>query len=233
MNNNLILGMALGFVGASSAQAALVLGELQATDINNVPTPINVVNNDLLQTNLGSVLGSAGAWIADGETITDPKGGTGANNVLWLDAGGLLQTDFYLDVSSNTQGYDIEDIRVFTAWDSNRAQAGYNVSYSVIGSADFTLLGTVGSPVDQGGTNNSSDWTFLTRTYDDEGGTIAGLTGVDAIRFDWDFSDGLDPTRGPVFKEIDVIGAVTVPEPSSFLLGVAGMGLMCLRCRRS
>lgn len=207
--------LSICLMAGTSANAATVLGELQQNSGDVLPSSIVAVGDDLLQTNLGSVTGepTTGAVVRDGATGT-ARDGTGTGTGLWLDNGGSLTTTYNLDVSVNTFGYDIEDIRVFTGWDSNRAQVGYELYYSVVGNAGFTLLGTVGSPADQGAANGTADWMFMTRTYDDGGGSISGLTGVDAIRFEWDFSDNNSDstTRGAVFREIDVLGAATIPE---------------------
>ena len=235
MKTHVISTIALGFIGATSAHAATIVGELQTSNGNVLPDPIIAASTDLLQTDFGSVVGAptAGeAILRDGLTGTAREGGS-THPGLWLDVGGALETTYTLDVSTNTLGFDIQDIRVFTGWDSNRAQAGYVISYSTVGDASFTTLGTVASPADQGSANNANDRMFLTRTYDDGGATIAGLTGVDAIRFNWDFSDNTNGgTRGPVVREIDIIGLATVavPEPSSAAL--LGLGAFALVLRR-
>lgn len=226
--------LAICMLSGVVANAALVIGELQASAGDVLPSPITAVSGDLLETSFGSVVGavSSEGILRDGVTGTAREQG-GTMPGLWLDNGGLTNTTYNLDVSVNTFGYDIEDVRVFTGWDSNRAQAGYDIYYSVVGSAAFTLLGTVLSPADQGANNSSADWSFLTRTYDDQGGTIAGLTGVDAIQFQWDFTDNVNGgTRGPVIREIDVLGSSTIPEPATLgLITAFGGGILFIRRR--
>lgn len=239
MKKNMIIAMALGLI-ATSAQATLVVGELQSTSgATTLPGPITAVSGDLLESSFASVVGGATdpadeAILRDGVTGgARDQGGTMAG--LWLDTGAALQTTYTLDTSlpANALGYAIEDVRVFTGWDSNRAQAGYVLSYSLVGSADFVTIGTVLSPADQGANNSSADWSFMTRTYDDLGGLIAGdITGVDAIRFDWDFTDNANGgSRGPVVREIDVIG-YAIPEPATLgMVAVFGGGILFIRCR--
>lgn len=203
----LLYALSIYLMVGVTANAATVLGELQQNSGDVLPSPIVAVGDDLLQTALDSVTGepATGAVVRDGATGTAREGG-GTGTSLWIDDGGSTSTVYNLDVSVNTSGYDIREIRVFTGWDSNRAQAGYELYYSVVGDTNFTLLGTVLSPADQGAANSSADRMFMTRTYDDGGGTIAGLTGVDAIRFEWDFTDNVNGgTRGPVVREIDIL----------------------------
>ena len=235
IKTHIISTITLGFIAATSANAATTIGLLQTTVGNVAAGPITAVDDDLLQTDFGSVVGGATTEgiLRDGATGTAREGATGTG--LWVDNGGALQTDYFFDLSTNTAGYDIEEIGVFSGWDSNRAQVGYTISYSLVGDASFTQLGVVASPIDQDPTvtNNGSDRSFLTRTFNDEGGTIDGLTGVDAIRFDWDFSSNNTDsvTRGAVLREIDIIGtAVVVPEPSSTAL--LGLGALALVLRR-
>lgn len=60
----------------------------------------------------------------------------------------------------------------------------------------------------------------MTRVFDDSS-ALLGM-GVDVIRSNVGYH-----TRGNVWREIDVMGTPTVPEPSSaLLLGLASLGLL-------
>lgn len=243
MKKQIIAAIGLGLLGATLAHADTVFGELQVNSGNVLPSPIIAVSDDLLQTSFGSVTGGASdeAILRDGLTGT-AKESDGTRTGLWIsDGGGSLETTYFFDLSTNINGYDIEEFRVFTGWEANRAQAGYDIYYSAVGDASFRLLGTVSSPGDQGIPIGSGVGAFMTRTYDSLGDVIVGLTGIDAIRFKWDFSDNVDGgNRGPVFREIDVIGTpvpsnyVSIPEPSTtpLLVGMMTLSLAALRRRR-
>ncbi|BDS08733.1 hypothetical protein NT6N_37730 [Oceaniferula spumae] len=157
-----------------------------------------------------------------------------SNSTYWNDATLNSQptVTFDLDVSTNTQGYDITAVDVFQGWNMNsamHANQNYTISVSTVGSAVYTPLITVNyNPF---GTANDSHHYSHTQVTEDSSGIIA--SGVDSIRIQF-----LDPVAsggnspGIVVNEIDVQGVATVPEPSSAaLLGLAGLGAL-LRRRR-
>ena len=201
------------------ARRTLVVGQSQYNSGNVLPSPIIAVSGDLLETSVASVTGeNASANVRNGTT------GTAANTVAPdpANAWGNVTTTYNLDITTNTLGYNISEIRLFSGWTDGRAGQEYNIEYSLVGAPlTFLALGSVTDPQ----TNGS----LLTRTYDDSGANI--LSGVAAIQFIQD-TVGLDGTR-TVFREFDVLGGAVpkpIPEPSTIILTV--LGLMGLGCRR-
>jgi len=76
-------------------------------------------------------------------------------------------------------------------------------------------------------TTNQTGGSLLTRTYDNTSAPL--ISGVDAIRFNF-FDPNGEAIERTVYREIDVIGTATIPEPSDALLG--GLGLLALLRRR-
>ena len=136
---------------------------------------------------------------------------------------------FNFDVSTNTLGYDITGVDLFSNWGSGAGRDEINVQIS------FALVGTP-TVFDQSILTPAAynpvfvdidDTQGLMSITEDTTGIIA--SGIAAIRFDW-----LSPQEnGAVgYSELDVFGTATVPEPSAALLGGLG-GLLLLRRRRA
>jgi autotransporter-associated beta strand protein len=181
---------------ATVAFTTLLVGEQQVTPGNydTTPAPINVVGNDLLQTNFSSATGElAPPRMRDGTIVGDPY------------ADSPIVMTYALDTTSNPAGYDIKEIRMFTGAYAGRAGQSYDVLYSLVGDTEtFILLGTVLTPPTEYGA-------IMTRTYDSTAGSTpdagpAILTGVAQIRFN---IRPLPNTNGAVWREIDVTGTAT------------------------
>ncbi len=190
-------------------------------------TAYTVLTNDLLETNLSNAI----------DALTPNAGentAAGGNDftVLANGAFGDISTDgrfesyviqdgvvtYELDVSTNTLGYDISSIITYAGWaDNNRGTQAYTVSYSVVGDSGFTDITTV---------NNTPDLFTQERTTITENSTGILATGVDAVRFTF----GTQQFSGVGYKELDVVGSATVPEPSSSAL--IGLGSLALLARR-
>ncbi len=122
-------------------------------------------------------------------------------NMTWFHNGnGYLpgSVTLNLDVTTNTNGYEISEINSIAGWGSaDQADQVMTVEYSVIGDAGFTSLGTF--------TNTDAGAGEYSRINLNAAGYLA--TGVDALRFTY-AATGLNL----VLQEIDVIGvAVAVP----------------------
>ncbi len=146
-------------------------------------------------------------------------GTTGVSATGYWDHSNVWSTTFNLDTSSNTLGYDITEINTLAAWTNANVFQEYELFVSVVGDASFTSLGTVDMTFIalHAGQNHSTQakWT-------DDTGTIA--SGVDAVRFV--FANDSAPIAA-IYREIDVIGVATVPEPSSLaLLALASVSML-------
>lgn len=184
-----IVGLAV-----NAAQAALVVGEQQWNSGDVLPDPIVAVSGDLLETSVASVSGeNSSAYVRNGTTGTAQENTASVNPAaIWAQG----TTTYNLDVSTNTRGYDISAIRLFSGWDGYRAGQYYDINYRKVGSSSFVNLGTVSAGKDSAGS-------LLTNTYHSSSNVI--LTGVDAIQFvDHSNESGFD--AGTVFREFDVVG---------------------------
>ena len=127
---------------------------------------------------------------------------------------------FDLDVSTNTLGYDITSVDVFSSWMDARAGHDFDLLFSTNGGTTFT------SVIDD--VVNLGSGEFVQSTISNTSGVLLG-TGVTNVQFNVRAGDAVG--NGTVFREIDVFGVPTVPEPSSMVV-LAGFGLALLRRRR-
>jgi len=162
-------------------------------------------------------LANVGQSTFDSSTVSANQGGDGAADNGFVD--GVTSNDFAnmtwfhngnghlpatntvnLDVTTNTNGYDISEINSIAGWGSaEQADQIMTVEYSVVGSAGWTQLGTGAFTNTAAGPGEYSRINLSTAGY------LA--TSVDALRFTY-AATGLNL----VLQEIDVIGvAVVVP----------------------
>jgi hypothetical protein len=110
---------------------------------------------------------------------------------------------YTLDTSVNTAGYDVTGINIFSSWsDSGRCATNVVVLYSTV--ADPTTFITIGTATS--GSVSCCNAAYIT----------TNLTGVKSIEF-------VFPTQQngyAGYNELDVVGALSVPEPSSTALGL-------------
>ena len=235
---------------ATGAQASIILsGENTAADAAGKDyataatyTP-NIVNNDLIDAN-SSTLAS---WTRDKNpffediTLNDGQGHptTSAAGTYWPvtfgDKGKLPATYTYnLDVSTNPQGYDIQEIRSYAGWNENGstlANQKYELLVSTLGNAEFTSLGTFTYTPFAATDTNTAAATKVTLTEDTTGVIASGVDALQFVLMDTGLAIGID---GNVYHEIDVIGVATVPEPATVWLLVTGglTALVLLRHRQ-
>jgi len=138
---------------------------------------------------------------------------------------------FALNTTINTAGYDITTINTYTGWSSYRVNQYYDIYYTTVDNASWTLLTSVTyQPYDFpiGAPGNVSTWVNVTDTT----GVLA--FGVNSLRFDMKVQTvGDAPNLGASYREIDVFGVASVPEPGTVaLLVIGGLALVMLRRHR-
>lgn len=194
----------------------------------------DVSNNDLLH----GLVGTHSGWRnrngaadtslndADPGGDFDDEGLTALNGAAWASEGAVSSSIFEFGLGSGL-GYDLTEIQSIAAWQgAGFSNQRYDISVRFVNEADFTFLATVDYQPFPASPNNNGGSTKVNIT--DDGGVLA--SGVEAIRFDILDSVGAD-SAGSVYREIDVFGTETIPEPGSLsLLGLCS--LMCLRRRR-
>lgn len=216
MKNKTNLGiLVLAALGATNLQAAVSFTSFSSDDaVAGDSAATSPSGADLFQTtSLTSTNFPVNTNIANGSTgIRSEESTNNPANVVFPST-----FDFILNIDANPLGYDISSIATYTGWNDNRAGQNYTVSFSLVGSEDFTEVLVV---------NQAANATSLVTTITDDAGALLG-TGVDVIRFDIGISGAEN-----VYREIDAFGVATVPEPSvSLLAGLAGMALLRRRRR--
>jgi len=180
-----------------------------------------VSSNDLLQTsvtgtNNGLILNGPENGAAGGSTFVVLNNGVFGNGTDLAQNGkqeSVVVQDgtitYTLDLSVNTLGYAITSIVTYAGWaDVNRGSQAYTVSYSQVGSTNFTNLVAVAMAAD-GFTQER--YSITENNY----GILA--TGVDEVRFTF-------PTQqfsGVGYKELDVFGYAVI-TPSVYALWATG-----------
>jgi hypothetical protein len=141
----------------------------------------------------------------------------------WRSVALPLTITFTLNLTANTNGYDITKINSLAGWQAGATQTYANqkfaVEYSLVGSAAFIALTAVDYSPFTSTTSGTAAYTQSTIT-DDSTGVLA--SGVDALRFVYSTPTISGGTNGGlVLQEIDITGTATVPEPSvAALLGL-------------
>jgi hypothetical protein len=166
--------------------------------------------------------GSSPAGLNDGSNGGDYEamGLPALGGAAWPGTGSYI--DFDLGVGTGL-GYDITEIQSISAWqDLGLNNQNYDVLVKYLGDAGFTALTTVTyQPFNSGGGATKVNVT-------DSTGVLA--SGIEGIRFNFLATAG--HSAGSVYREIDVMGAATVPEPATMSLLTLG-GLAVLRRRRN
>lgn len=206
-------------------------GIAQAALLSTLDADLAASNSDLLQTQLESVLVSnpdrftdAGATggepsLRDGTTL-NPKV-VGVGGLAGISSGAFVE--YTLDTTVNTLGYDLTRVDVFHGWvDGGRDDSLFDVSFSTVAAPD--TFNTLFSGASFSAPSNYGRTSVVTELAD-----LA--TAVKKVRID--FPDQENATAG--YSEIDVLGQVTIPEPSTFVLAAIGLFglLLWVRCRRN
>lgn len=245
MTTSKLLGAALVATAATSANAA-VTWATNVEDTGSTPS-MSVASDDLLQSEFVSVTGDA-RYPGDGSGSTGPvvpgvlrDGSWGAWQTV-TDSVGLQNPNvltFTLDTSVNTLGYDITSI-VSSAWwatgGNGRSDQRYAIWVSYVGDGGFSLI----QPLTHFTSGMGPDAATQVTVTNNTGGVLdngtSSTTGVDQIAFQFGDNDGTAQggagggNNWNFYREIDVIGTATVPEPSS--LALIGLSGLCMLQRR-
>lgn len=225
---------------SAPANAAIALATAMSgpnapsTTTDELTFAADVSTSDLLH----GIQGTGGSWLANGSSPDGLNDGANGGDfdamrlpalvgAAWArDSNPASFREFSLGTGANGLGFDITEIQSIAAWQgAGFSNQFYTVSVRFVGAATFTTLTTVdyqpfpALPANNGGSTkvNITDTT----------GVLAG--GVEAIRFD--ILDTISNNGGgTVFREIDVFGVASIPEPSTALL--IGLGGLALGCRR-
>jgi len=138
---------------------------------------------------------------------------------LWSDEGAFVE----YNLGANALGYDITSIQSIASWkDSGFGNQVWTVEVKVVGGVDYDLLATI-------------DYTPIANSV---GATKVNLTGLDAtgiefIKFTAGSTGGKSVGDDFVWREMDVFGSATVPEPSTSALlgGLLALGAVMTRRR--
>lgn len=145
---------------------------------------------------------------------------------------------YNLNVASNPLGYDIQDITLFSAGTIYRTNQLFGISFELVDGSTVDLgLFSKTIVVDSAPAGDAEGQSFVyggIRTTINDSTSALLASGVKSILFgirpDYSSLPGTD--LGTRYREFDVTGSATVPEPSALgLLG--GAALMALRRRRA
>ena len=219
-----LAGLALSATSANAAVIGTLTTEApnSATDHNGA---IDAVVGDLLETQ-GSVasegaVGDGGRHVTastfNGLITTGVANGGNGGDPLAANAGGYWTTgshvEFDLDTTTNTLGYDISLINIIQKGDGFRPSINVAVSLRTVGGSFVEIY-------DTGAVGTASNVNQVAVT--DDGAALLG-SGIDGVRFDFG-NPGLNWTW---YRELDVVGTATIPEPSAAaLLGFGALALM-------
>lgn len=184
---------------------------------------VDLINNG--QATLGSVTHSGyEAFLYDGglssaATLNDGVTGIGyapANGALGTAAfniDGVWTSSYLLNTALKPLGYDITGVDAIAGWLSARASQSLVVEVRQVGSAAWTPLFNFNA--------ETNDQSSLLSVVD---GTGVLAKNVEEIRFNVSTPSGSLPFRETVFREFDVFGTASVPEPGSLaLLGMIAL----------
>jgi hypothetical protein len=222
-------------LAASQAHGALTV----VTQINNgaLPSVLQPLAGDLLETSVTSFSGENAVALVRNGSFTDLPGNGSATfpAQVWGNFSvpvGNITTTYNLDLSVNTFGYDITAVQAYSAWNDSRSGQNYQLFYALV-SAPTTFLSLGGNVL-----ATASGASVITRTED----TVLGaslLSGVSSIRFVHATvlnGNGVAveavPGTGTVYRELDVEGFASIPEPATSVLGLCA-SLLLFRRRRA
>jgi hypothetical protein len=224
-----VLAAAIGAIcTAPSAHAVLVGTQFDSTSGFSGPGALAPATNDLLTGLIesGSVFASQENLGADTTAASLTNGQFGPAGLIPAPGPnpevaiiGTNQTLTYtLGNGPNGLGYTVSEFRAYSGWqDPGRARQDFSLTYSTVADpTTFLPLGTFH------GTANTQD--ELTVVKDNLGAVIPAVYAIQ-------FKTGTDVQNGYVgYREFDLIGTATAPEPATF--GLLGIGAVSMLARR-
>jgi hypothetical protein len=228
---------AVGVWGLSPFVGAAVIQTNYNSANTAVPGPESTVSStDLLQTHLASAShsGDSGSGYryfyenpADLSLLTDGQFGGSYDTEASVFPNQVTLT-FALDLDASPQGYTISSISTYANWDEGRDGQAYTVEYSLV-SAPMTFLTL--TTITTFNPDVSTESSTLVRLTSSSGPLAEGVASLRFVFGNYAANQSAVENGGTAYREFDVVGAVTVPEPSSALL--FGSGLYLLTSRRS
>ena len=213
---------ALFALAVSCAHGALT----QTVQVNAsaAPSPFLPLDLDLLETSVATFSGENPACRVRNGSFSGAHDGNTVGGDFPAQVWGQVTTTYDFDLITNPLGYDITLIQAYSAW-GDRASQSYRIFYAQVGSPlSFLQLGAdINAP-----TGAAS---VITRAVDSVPGTsiLSGVSSIQFVQFDGTaLNDGIQT----VYRELDVVGFATIPEPTTSVLGL-GAAILLLYRRRS
>ncbi len=224
MNNSikpLAVGAGLLLAAASSNATVIITAQNGGTGTFGVSSSdLGQASGTTLSLDSGSAnFGSAAGKLNDGN-IYGVDGADVTTQSLTPSDGAVVT--YHFDLTANPAGYDLTSIVSLTGAAQGRAQQVFDVSYSLVSGGGFTSLASVLGSLTG---NNAAGETRVTLSN-------LGLSQVADLRFTFHNGSGGES----MYREIEVIGFASVPEPSSLLtagmLAAGGFAAVLLRRNR-
>ncbi|MBN2578717.1 MAG: PEP-CTERM sorting domain-containing protein [Pirellulales bacterium] len=227
-----VLAVAALLCCTAPASADVMVSVNSQTGVQNT---FAVSNSDLIEagqpTLLSSVLTSGTEMFSSSVTKINDGVAYGVDNNYYdttttLTPSNATVVTVTLDTTTNTLGYDIDTIVSLTGnglWNGfSRTSQKYDVSYSTVSdpSTWVYLSGDAGATVDRLADTAEEEQVIIS-----SGSAAPIATGVKSLQFTF-YDKGASGYEQNEYREIDVVGTATVPEPSTIvLLALAGLSL--------
>jgi hypothetical protein len=218
--NTTLLGLALAATSLTS-NATLIVNK-DAASIAYTVSSSDLIN-DATALITGAALSGKEGTSSDVTTLTNGAFGTSGSPLDSAETVSISNNTvltYLFDTTLNTLGFDITGINTFGGWrDTGRDNQNYEVLFSMV---DNPLLFTSLASISFSQIANSTTSTRV--SIGDSSGILA--SGVAAVRF----SFGAQENGYAGYRELDIIGTATVPEPTSLV--IFALGIMGLATRR-
>lgn len=218
-NATLVVNTQVGGTGASAAFPA-TFTPVGTTDLANADqsTFLSIVGSGLLAGSAADLVNGSVPGVAN-----DMSNRAAINNASTI--------TISFNTTVNTYGYDITGINTYAGWDSSgsgRANQDYTLTVTFVDNTTATLYtATAGDTTGLEPNNMTNSWTAVYLT--DSTGTMA--SGVKSITFS-SFDDYKTGTTAIQYREFDVFGTASIPEPAALgLVAVCAGGIFFVRRR--